>query len=82
MPDFKLEDIPDKHGNIPKLGDHIRFTLYEGCENVVAQIQLDENGYHTPQMLKYLEYEIYDGVKTKNDIALDDLIRTQTQWGI
>lgn len=76
-PSFKnyiLEEQQDKHGNTPKVGDHIRFTLYDGVENVVTQIEISEHGYHTPYLLPYLEFVIFDGVITEDDITLKEVI--------
>lgn len=71
---YSLDDTPDKHGVVPKLGDHIRISLYDGVENVVTQITVDENNYYQPYVLKYLEYEIYDGIMHEDDTPMESLI--------
>lgn len=70
-----LESIVDKHGKTPKLGDFVRFTLYNGIDNVVAQIkECDKFGY-SPAFMKYLEFEIFDGVMNEDDIHIDDIYK-------
>lgn len=71
--DYALEEQRDKFGKIPKLGDYVRFTLYDGVENVVTQITKNEFDYHKPYLLCYLEFEIFDGVLNEDDILLEEI---------
>jgi len=55
---FKLEDMMDLNGNIPKVGDIIKLTLVDGVPDVIKEITIDKFGYYTPYTLPWLEFEI------------------------
>jgi hypothetical protein len=71
----ELSSLSDKNGNVPKIGDFIRITLFEGIENVIDQIKEDEKFGYRPSIIKYLEFEIFDGVLRDNDIHMKDIYR-------
>lgn len=70
-----LSTLTDKNGNVPKIGDFIRITLFDGVENVIAQIKKDEKFGYRPSIIKHLEFEIFDGVLKDTDIPIKDIYK-------
>jgi hypothetical protein len=56
---ISLEDIRDSRGRKVKVGDSVRFTLLNGMENVIREVE-ECNGKIKPIALAYLEFEVLE----------------------